>query len=190
MISECEIPEPVKLNCWKHHCEFIREQINLNEKHTAVENLKKILLQIGESQTDLYLGKITPVQISDQIIKALLKIKISNSSDYNRWLLNEGSDYKTITLSDNSVWVLRNSSDPKRYVHIHPGRYSPLTCRIKAKSLKSALASIILLGKERSLSLITDEINSIRKQVLNLPPLKSVSSLSGPGRVIILLGSK
>ena len=187
MISDCEVPKPVKLNCWKHHLVFIKEQLSPGHKNVSSDELRKILLQIGESQMDLYLGRLTPKQISSYIIKKLELDGVFKFHNYLNWVSNNGENYREITLPDKSIWILRKGNEKERYIHIHPGRYSPLTLRIKSLAIKSAIVLIAKFGIERSKKPFLNDVNSIRKEVLNQPPLKSLSPHSGLGKIILLL---
>jgi hypothetical protein len=93
-----------------------------------------------------------------------------------------GGGFRSITLSDTSEWILREGADPEAYVHIHPGRYSPHTFRVKATSLKIAVCAIYLDGKPNSLD--TAFINNIRTGILNLSPVKEYVSTSSTARMI------
>jgi hypothetical protein len=189
LISECQVPEPVKFNCWKHHREFIREQLSTGHEKFSENELVKILLQIGESQMDLYLGIISPKQISSHIIKELKKKDVFNTRSFLKWIKHNGESYREISLPDKSIWILREGNEDERYIHIHPGRYSPLSIRVKSLTLKSAIAVIKTFGFERSKNLYLNDVNSVRKEILNQPPLKSVSPNSGQGKTILTLCS-
>ena len=180
MILNCNIPPPVNLNCWKHHAGFIKEQIHLiAPKKISEPGLKKILLTIGESQMDIYLGKLTSTQIAKGITETLKKNFKFKLNNYSKWLSEEKKDYKLLTISDKSVWTLRLGKDQERYIHIHPGRCSPLTIRVKSSTLKTyILSEVFSIDKETK----QDElmyINKLRVGFLNLPPLKSISSSKG-----------
>ena len=187
MILECKVPEPIKLNCWKHHRLFIKEQLSGKDKIKTKVELRKILLQIGDSQMDLYLGNLSPKHISVYIVNELKKMEAFRNQSFTKWLLENKKHFKTITLPDGSVWVLRKGNSQKRYIHIHPGRYSPLTLRVRAVTLKVAIAVVKNLGIERSKKLFIENVNSIRKEMLDLPPLKIISRYSGPGEIILTL---
>jgi hypothetical protein len=187
MILNCNIPPPVNLNCWKHHAGFIKEQIHLiAPKKISEPGLKKILLTIGESQMDIYLGKLTSTQIAKGITETLKKNFKFKLNNYSKWLSEEKKDYKLLTISDKSVWTLRLGKDQERYIHIHPGRCSPLTIRVKSSTLKTyILSEVFSIDKETK----QDElmyINKLRVGFLNLPPLKSISSSKGLLRLRIL----
>jgi hypothetical protein len=71
-------------------------------------------------------------------------------------------------------------------VHIHPGRYSPQTIRVKATTLKTAIL-ILYFEQVADVEIVNaNAINQIRKEYLNEPPIKSLSSASGLGRLVDL----
>jgi hypothetical protein len=128
MKTNCDIVLPVTFNCWKHHSEFIKKQIGAaRKKRISEEKLHKILLIIGTSQMDIYIGSLTPRKIASDIISKLKLLKALTYEDYREWLSEKGKEYKLIKISDNSVWALRLGNDSKKYVHIHPARYSPFS---------------------------------------------------------------
>ena len=181
----CKIPPPVTLNCWKHHANFIKSQSDLFQKNKISRaELYKLLLIIGESQMDLYLGKLNPKQISDEIINNLRILDADNYTGYYRWLTEKGKSYKELDLSDNSVWTLRLGNEKKKYIHIHPGRYSPLTVRVRAITLKTTIALKSLAKDNYSEQMNLNSINEVRTNLLKLPPLKSISSSSGIGKFL------
>jgi len=160
------VPPPFILNCWKHHFQFLK--IN---SAIPFEEIKKGIVQIGESQMDIYVGNLSPAQICSEIeILLSRQIKI-NLFNYLQWLMSEGKGFRLIEISDGSCWTLRFGEDPLNFIHLHPGRKSPLTIRVKAQVLKIALLAISLNEIEE---LNTNKINHLRKEYLNLPPVKSI----------------
>lgn len=181
----CKIPLPVTLNCWKHHAGFIKNQsVLLQKSKLPTEELYKLLQIIGESQMDLYLGKLNPKQITDEIITKLRKLSVNNYTDYCKWLTEKGKSYKQMELSDSSVWTLRLGKEKKKYIHIHPGRYSPLTIRVKAITLKTTIALNSLFEGNYREPVDLKSINEVRTFFLKLPPLKSLSLSSGIGKFL------
>lgn len=166
---------------------FIKTQIESIQNKNELEKLKTVLVKIGESQMDLYYGIYSPTEIKEQVVNYLKKKKVFLPEQYEGWLAENGSDYKMVNLSDKSVWTLRLGENVERYVHIHPGRYSSHTRRVKALTLKTAIFTLCceklgdpkLSGKEL--------INEIRKKYLNEPPLKSISVKFGLGKLLELL---
>jgi hypothetical protein len=135
---------------------------------------------------DLYSGDYSPVKISEQILDCLHRNKIYSSDLYKDWLFKDEKDYQLLKLKDKSVWTLRIGENIERYVHIHPGRYSPQTVRVRATTLKTAIFLLCFeqLGEIKSFE--TETVNNIRKKYLDEPPLKSFSTASGLGRLIDL----
>lgn len=181
------IPFPVIFNCWKHHAGFINGQIKLIGSENEIACLKSMLLKIGESQMDLYFGKLSPKEISELIINSLKSKKVFFLHKYQKWLLDEGNDYRLVTLKDKSIWTLRFTENTERYIHIHPGRYSPFTVRVKATTVKTAILVLAVIKTGEPNSINTEQINKIRQKYLNEPPIKSYSGSPGLKRIIDLL---
>ncbi len=163
---------------------FIKRQIAAVKSLKEIDELKIHLLRIGDSQMDLYYGKYSPTEISDQIINSINRKKISSENHYDEWLKNEGKDYKLVELKDKSIWTLRLGETRERYVHIHPARYSPHTIRVKATALKTVILILCLEGFGELKDIDTESVNIIRKKYLNEPPLKSLSKASGFMRLL------
>ncbi len=184
----CSIQLPLTFNCWKHHAGFIKKQVKVyRSEKISTEELRKTLLVIGESQMDLYVGKLSPQKICDEIVSKLKLTDVLAFEAYKKWLLEKGNEYKLIEISDKSVWTLRLGNQEERYVHIHPARYSPVTIRVKSLTLKTAIA-VLIINYEKSFPLIdTLQINEVRRKILVSPPVKKVSSNSAVVRVINIL---
>ena len=135
---------------------------------------------------DLYFGEYSPVKISEQILYYLHKKKIFSARKYQDWLSKDGKDYQLVELKDKSIWTLRLGDDVSRYVHIHPGRYSPNTVRVKATTLKTAILVLCSENIGEIKTIETEKINQIRKKYLNEPPIKSFSGASGISRLLDL----
>lgn len=187
MDDNCLVPLPINFNCWKHHAGFIKKQIESVKEIKELDQLKVYLLKIGESQMDLYFGRLSPSDISEQILSALHRIKIFESEQYKNWLSKDGKDFQLVELRDNSVWTLRLNDNIRRYVHIHPGRYSQHTVRVNATTLRTTIFLLVIekLGEINPFEIET--VNSIRKRYLNEPPIKSFSNASGLRMLIDLL---
>lgn len=178
------IPPPINFNCWKHHAGFIKTQIKVNKD---IDKLKSCLKKIGESQMDLYFGKYSPAEISRKIIELLKKKQIFLFQQFQEWLTKEGKDFQTIQLKDKSVWTIRLGDNRKRYVHIHPGRHSHHTVRVKAATLKTAILVLYLKHYGEIKSIQTETVNQIRKTHIKEPPIKSLSSAVGLCRLLDIL---
>jgi len=184
--ENCRVPLPVNFNCWKHHAGFINYQVIMRRKNNiSAAQLKKLLLKIGNSQMDIYLGRLSPEAICDEIV-----IKLKNSGNYSQkkyreWINVQGEGYKLLKLSDKSIWALRSGNQLGRYIHIHPGRYSPNTVRVKALTLKTAIPFMIKQNYNSPNRPDLKIINNLRKNLLGISPLKSVSGRSGLGKFLV-----
>ena len=138
---------------------------------------------------DLYNGEYSPNEISEQIINQLEMKNHLSAESYNYWLYENKTDYQSLTISDKSVWILRRSENKKRYVHIHPGRYSPNTRRVKAITLKTAIFTLCYEKIGGTKTDTIEKINYARKKYLNQHPLKEISGDCGIGRLLSLFQS-
>lgn len=183
----CDLSEPVLLNCWKHHAGFIRSKIReyKNRREPDLNKLLKELLQIGESLMDLYLGELTPLRIAEDVMLYLEKQINLSRNNFQNWLTEEGNDYRIISLEDTSKWTLRLGENPDRYIHIHPSRYSPHTTRVRSSSLKTAIIYGIIEMQEMENQL--SFINRLRKEFFELPPLKNLKSATSLLNLIEIL---
>lgn len=186
MDTNCFIPQSIIFNCWKHHAGFIKKQIRQINNKKDIEALTSYLSKIGESQMDLYLGMLSPKEISNEVVSSLKQKKIFSSEQYVKWLSKNNKDYQLLPMKDKSVWILRLGENPERYIHIHPGRHSPNTIRVKATTLKTIILILSLKQIGEIKSFETETINQVRKKYLNEPPLKSISKASGLSRLIDL----
>ncbi len=184
----CEVPRPVLLNCWKHHAGFIKSKIKEYNGQSEIhsEHLREKILLIGGSLMDLYLGALAPSEIAGSIVDYLDQQKFSGIDNYRKWLRGEGKNYREVEISDQSRWTLRLGEKQERYIHIHPSRYSPHTIRVRSSSLKSAILFCVLNSGETAN--ILSHINGIRKEYLDLPPLKNLNSASALLNLVRIFG--
>ena len=187
MEENCKVDPPINLNCWKHHSAFIKNQIKTIKSENELERLRTILLKIGESQMDLYYGELSPTEICKQTVDFLRLNKIFFYEPYMKWLSDAGRVYKLVQFSDGSTWTFRFGENIERYVHIHPGRHSNNTRRVKATTLKTAILTLCCQRLGESKLSGRELINEVRKKYLNEPPLKTVSADSGLGALMELL---
>lgn len=177
---------PVLFNPWKHHKAFILESIDrFAEVEGETSLLRSGLLMIGNSVSDLYLGNMTVPEIENNAIELLKSHQRLSLDAFKLWLASAGN-YRVLEFKDSSLWTFRLGESIENYVHIHPARYSPHTVRVKAQSLKTAIASLILcrrLNRRPSLDLV----NQARTSILNLSPLKAVDK--GLARMLSLFGN-
>jgi hypothetical protein len=181
-----QIPGPhnVRFNALKHH---IREISALMTVCTP-EELPQRLKTLGNAQMDLYLGLLGKHTIILEILQALGREGISNEEEYAAWLQQQGG-FRTITLSDSSVWVLRKGEDRPRYIHLHPGRHSPFTIRVKAAVLKTVIVLCLYQRHQRIAGIDEGTLNRLRGEVLGLPPLKTMAESRQILRLLEILGA-
>ncbi|HEY1199604.1 MAG TPA: hypothetical protein VGE79_01420 [Niastella sp.] len=168
-----EIPGPynnIHLNTLKHHIRAITRLI----ADCPVPGLRQRLKILGASQMDLYLGDLEETEICRQVLQALSALGIHTEQQYRDWL-EQHHHYQHVTLSDSSVWILRLGKERDRYIHLHPGRYAAATIRVKAAVLKTAIATWAYLKNGLISEVNDDSLNRVRKEVLELPPLKSLA---------------
>lgn len=184
-----DLPSPWMFNCWKHHRDFILRQIDkyIVEDGSVIENITPKLFLIGNSQLDIYLGRLTEIQIVQQIEKKLKNFEAFFEPDYLNWINSKEKNYRLISLSDRSIWTLRIGQKAGRYIHLHPGRYSHYSLRVRANTLKTAILSIVFAKMSSSGTLNLELINQIRVQNLHLAPIKSIEKATGLKDLIILL---
>lgn len=128
---------------------------------------------------DLYFGELLPEELCRQMKTQLTDTHSFEKEDFFQMIHRH--QYLKLKVVDDSEWVLRKGNDPGRYIHMHPGRYSPHTVRVKASTLKTAIAYQVVSG-ERNVS--PDVLNKVRKEMLHLSPLARIYKHSGIGKMI------
>ena len=179
-----DIYKPVSLNCYKHHFGFIASQLKSIKDSQDFEKLLKSIILIGNAQTDLYTGTLSPNEISQFVIHFLESEKILNPKKYIDWLTTTKKNYFVVGLHDQSNWVLLKGKEIERYVHLHPARYSDHSIRISASSLKTAIASVAYASIHPLNPYDKSLINYVRKTFLELPEIKSILPNSSSGKLI------
>ena len=148
--------------------------------------LRKELLSIGDGLMDVYYGPLLPEQICREVEQQLTLAGHWEYSRFSDWLqANKG--FRTITLSDDSEWVLREGHEAERYIHIHPGRYAMHTFRIKAGTLKTAIGAVLFQQQEKR-SLTLDLLNQLRTEYLDLSPVKTMIKGEAYRKVLGVVG--
>ncbi len=179
-------PLPVLFNPWKHHLPFLYAMVLLALER-GEELLTNNMVQMGHSVTDVYEGNLTPQAIASHIYSTLKKQGLDHERNYQDWLRQEQTHYRTITLSDQSQWTLLEGHSEK-YIHIHPSRYSPLSFRVKSLTLQSAVWVLYEMKKlPRELALKDEDIpfvNAIRKKRLQASPLHTNMTIGNLKKVM------
>lgn len=167
----------------KHHAGYIRDLIR---QTVSAGDMQKELTGIGQSQMDLYTGTLSADQITKETIAYLEKHRALENVQFAAFLGPSG--YRTFLLSDGSEWVLRQTyDDPVCFVHLHPGRYAENTIRVKAGTLKTAIA-VCWQMKRMGLEEIPDtgSVNRIRAEMAGLPPVADFAEMNATRELIAL----
>lgn len=180
-----QIPEPFVFNPLKHHLHFIRSfaitklEASDADLGTTVSQIKRT----GTSVTDIYKGNLTVQELCKEIRSFLLRNKIIGKEEFAAWNGTGYSDYRPVTLSDHSVWMLKYHNNNKRFVHIFPARTGSFSFRIKANTLKSALLYYILIGKDY----VTREDLNKARSFLDLSPIRTTADADAITEMIEVL---
>jgi hypothetical protein len=176
-----KIKIPVTFNPMKHHLNFIISEAE-KLKFSSMDEISDKLLVVGDNLMDLYTGKLSVDEILSEIQSVLNNLNVFTREDFCSWI--SGSDYKKLILSDSSAWVVKLSANDENYIHLHPGKRSEFTCRVRGSTLKTVVACFAdgkLPEKQHQLN----EVNEIRCNWLNLPPVKTLQ----PGKGILKLAA-
>jgi hypothetical protein len=181
-----QIPEPILFNPLKHHLGFIKEFIDVRSDNESFDRMKLIsreLKHIGTSVMDIYTGYLTIEIICEEILDFLGKKDLAEKEIFCNWAGADTADFKVISLSDGSQWVIKYHENENRFVHIFPARLSPHTFRIKSNTLKSAILYIIHIGKD----LVTEEDLNSARALAGLSPVKEVADTEAVAEMIEVL---
>lgn len=165
----------ILFNALKHHRGFIHQQIKIATTATLPGLLKKL----GNSQMDIYYGSLSLEGLFEAV---LTHIPVADEAGYLAWLKGE---YKEITLSDTSRWILLAGNVPGQYIHLHPARYSPESMRVKAPILKTAIACMVCHPGLTHPDL--KMVNHIRTGMLQLSPVKDLDQCQHLWKVMNML---
>ncbi|MGM0648747.1 MAG: hypothetical protein ACQESZ_10235 [Bacteroidota bacterium] len=76
-----------------------------------------------------------------QLLPSRFTGQARNKEQYTGWIRQQDM-YFTFRLSDGSDWLMREGNDKERYIHIHPGKNSRQSRRIKSRSLAIFMAML------------------------------------------------
>jgi hypothetical protein len=176
--TSADIPAPVLFNTWKHHAGALRARIREAASIPGgLEVLARSLVVVGSDLMDLYVGNLTPAAIAAELLDGLREEGRLELDFFRIWIAKSGG-FTVRFLSDGSCWVLRSGEGEGRYVHVHPGRWSPHTRRVRANVLRTAViasADALVRGGDPRDPLRLDRV---RRDFLGLGPV-------GPGGAAI-----
>jgi hypothetical protein len=177
------VPPPVLFNTWKHHAGALRSRVAAAAARGpfALAELGTHLAVLGTKLMDLYTGDLSPSELA-----ALLLAQIAPDREGFAASLADG--YSVVELPDGSRWVLRLGDDPQRWAHLHPGRWSPLTVRVRANVLKTALLATMHAAVHGGDARDPAVIDALRREHLGLPPVGSaIDADQGLGAMLDVL---
>jgi hypothetical protein len=185
-----EVLPPVLFNTFKHHAGSLRARIAalVEQGPAGLCDAARWSAVLGTKLMDLYTGQLSPRALSEHIITHLGSEGRLEIDTYRTWLAG-CEEYAVVVLPhDESRWVLRGGDDMERYVHLHPGRWSPGTVRVRANVLKTAFLVLIHAGIHGVDALDREVINEVRRVHLALSPLgEDAAGEQGLGAMIELL---
>jgi hypothetical protein len=162
---------PCRFNPWKHHLRWVCRQLDeLHKTNDAGlwDEVLSYMKTINSNHADVYTGNLSPYEIVQNVVRELDTLKITDKLHFIEWLGK--MNFRLIRLTDSSVWVIREGKGDERYIHFHPARNSPHAVRIHGNSWKTAIALKLMDPSRSDFSL--SEINKVRKNYLNLSPIK------------------
>lgn len=172
-----KIQKPLLFNPQKHHLHFIQQQIG-GWQSLSREQTMDDLNKIGNNLLDLYFGDLTVDQICCELIQTLEKNNQLKKDQYIKWL--GPKEFNKIRCSDGSDWLAKKGNLPERFVHIHPAKNSLFTTRVRGTTLKTIIALFIYEIKfDKNIKTNLVAVNSIRKEYLDLSPVKSLQANKG-----------
>ncbi len=183
------VPYPVLFNAWKHHAGWVRGRIAVaaGGGEDGLKRLADAVVVCGTKLMDFYLGDLTPWQLGERALTHLAAVGKADFPAFRDWLEPQGGYAPFEVPEDGSRWILRAGDEADRYVHLHPGRYSPHTVRVPGITLKTAIVTLALARQTGADPLSVAVVNDARKRFLALPPVAAVDPKNGLGEVLCLL---
>jgi hypothetical protein len=189
--TSLEVLSPVLFNTFKHHAGALRSRIDAMAAAgpAALGEFAGRVAVLGTKLMDLYTGSLLPRELSARILGGLRGAGRLELPSFRTWLAGQ-EGYAVVVLEDESRWVLRLGDETDRYVHLHPGRWSPGTVRVRANVLKTAFLVLVHARIFGGDPLDRGLINEVRQQHLGLSPLgQDPESELGLGMILEVLRS-
>src|SRR5262249_62216265 len=131
--------------------------------------LARQLVAVGTEPMDLYPGRLSPRDLAGEIVAQLRADGRLDPDAFAAWVA-EADGYRLVEVSDGSRWTLRAAAGSERYVHAHPGRYSPQSLRVRANVLKTAVMVLADARANGGHPPELERVNAGRKRYLDLRP--------------------
>lgn len=172
MEKQTDIPIPIRFNAIKHHLNYLMDFLRKAPQEAVIKQLDPLC----NNYIDIYIGEQSPATIGQRLIDELKSMHVFEVDKFNRWVkLKKG--YRQIQLNDQSEWVIRQSHETERYIHIHPARTGSLVIRFKGSTLKTAY--LLKINSDRNPAMLTLEtVNETRMQI-GLSPIKKLEQGKG-----------
>ena len=186
-----EVPPPILFNTFKHHAGALRARMEaaVAGGDEGLRQAAERLAVLGTNLMDLYVGPLSPRDVGERVVRRLEEEGKLNLASFQEWLLHSDEHAVIVLPEDGSRWVLRLGDTAERYVHLHPGRWSPATVRVRANVLKTAFAALAHARIHGEDPMARSVVNRVRKTYLGLPPVGGEPEGElGLGAVIRLLG--
>jgi hypothetical protein len=157
----------------------------LNEEGKSTALIVKDIRHAGTSVMDVYRGSLRVNKLLEEGMEFLVSKGLADEESFSKWTGKDFRDFRLMTLSDDSQWILKYHDDRRRYVHLFPARLSPHSFRVKANTLKSAIIYIISTGKD---FISGEDLNRSRK-LIGLSPVKDTREVEAIIKMIEMLRS-
>lgn len=169
--------DSIQFNPLKHHLAYVCNYILPGGGGRGIHQSKifEAIKLINANFIDVYTGQFAPLEIQQKIANDLLERHVTNETEYQNWLGEKG--FQQLELSDGSNWVLRKSEYKKAFVHIHPSRTPPLVIRFHGNAWKTVVGLLILFPENFNKTPTLAQINTFRREFLNLSPVKGFDNM-------------
>ncbi|MEM7010869.1 MAG: hypothetical protein AAF585_05230 [Verrucomicrobiota bacterium] len=174
------IASPFLYNIWKHHLQAIRQLRDLQIDH---EELLESVATIGARTHDIYIGALGVDEVTEQLGAQLKEQNVLELEEFQAWL--GPMEHRSLTIDDESVWVMRLGEMSGRHLHIHPARHTPHSVRFNAPVWKTATLAFFTIDDRNECDL--EAINRLRKDELDLSPIAQLTAGEGISKALDLI---
>ena len=137
----------------------------------GLDELAGSLVVIGTGLMDLYTGTLTPHEIGSEVIRQLIGNRPAGAGLRSVPGSRRAGAIASCPLAMVPSGCCGPATTASEYVHVHPGRWVPWTCRVRANILKTAILVLAQAdlqdGDPRDAALL----NAVRQRYLGLSPL-------------------